>query len=294
MSLASGRAIDVRVRLGDEVQQGQLLMRIKSADISAAFSDYRHAVADEVLARAQLDRAKALYERGAIAQKDLEVAQDAEDKAVVDVETTAEHLRVLGVIPQGPPTQHRRHHGARLGRDHGSAGHQRRRRPVARRTPNLFTISDLSHVWIVCDVYENDLATVHLGDTAEIRLNAYPDRMLTGRVSNIRHPRSEHPHRQGSHRSAESRTHASRHVCHGHLPRPDHGNAHRGARLRHPAYARPRLCLRARAGQANSAAWKSSAETPCPTTCRTSSPGSSQASRWWRMRWSWSTRSTNK
>src|SRR6202166_3621191 len=52
-------------------------------------------------------------------------------------------------------------------------------------TPYPFTISDLSSVWIVCDVYENDLTNVRLGDTAEIILNAYPDRMFKGRVSNI-------------------------------------------------------------------------------------------------------------
>jgi cobalt-zinc-cadmium efflux system membrane fusion protein len=50
---------------------------------------------------------------------------------------------------------------------------------------NPFTISDLSSVWIVCDVYENDLPNVHNGDIAEIRLNAYPDRVLKGTVSNI-------------------------------------------------------------------------------------------------------------
>jgi cobalt-zinc-cadmium efflux system membrane fusion protein len=52
-------------------------------------------------------------------------------------------------------------------------------------SPNLFTISDLSHVWIVCDVYENDLATVRIGDSADIHLTAYPDRVLTGRISNV-------------------------------------------------------------------------------------------------------------
>jgi cobalt-zinc-cadmium efflux system membrane fusion protein len=51
--------------------------------------------------------------------------------------------------------------------------------------PSPFTISDLSSVWVVCDVYENDLANVRPGDTAEIRLNAYPDRIFRGRVSNI-------------------------------------------------------------------------------------------------------------
>jgi cobalt-zinc-cadmium efflux system membrane fusion protein len=52
-------------------------------------------------------------------------------------------------------------------------------------SPNLFTISDLSHVWIVCDVYENDLPTVRTGDTADIHLAAYPDKVITGRISNI-------------------------------------------------------------------------------------------------------------
>ena len=50
---------------------------------------------------------------------------------------------------------------------------------------NPFTISDLSHVWVVCDVYENDLANVHSGDTVEIRLNAYPSQVFHGRISNI-------------------------------------------------------------------------------------------------------------
>ena len=52
-------------------------------------------------------------------------------------------------------------------------------------SPSPFTISDLSSVWIVCDVYENDLPNVRIGDTAEITLNAYPDRVFKGKVSNI-------------------------------------------------------------------------------------------------------------
>ena len=47
------------------------------------------------------------------------------------------------------------------------------------------TISDLSYIWILCDVYENDLASVRLGDTADIRLNAYPGEVFKGRVNNI-------------------------------------------------------------------------------------------------------------
>ena len=184
-SLASGRIVELRAKLGDEVREGQVLLRIRSADISSAFSDYRHALADEILSSAQLERSKLLFDRGAIAQKDLEVAQDTEDKAKVDVETTAEHLVQLGMDPAGPPT-----------------GIIDIRAPVSGiiteqnvtnasgvktldNSPNLFTISDLSRVWIVCDVYENDLPTIRVGDGAEIRLNAYPDRPLEGRVDNI-------------------------------------------------------------------------------------------------------------
>jgi len=50
---------------------------------------------------------------------------------------------------------------------------------------NPFTISDLSSVWIVCDVYENDITTLGVGEAADVRLNAFPDKILKGRVSNV-------------------------------------------------------------------------------------------------------------
>jgi cobalt-zinc-cadmium efflux system membrane fusion protein len=183
ISLASGRVIEVMARLGDTVTKGQLLMRVQSADISGAFSDYRQAVADEVLARAQLARSKMLLEGGAIAQKDYELATDAEAKAKVTVETTEEHLRVLGADKDHPsaiidvfaPVS-----GVITDQQvTASSGVQ------SLASTNPFTISDLSHVWIVCDVYENDLKNVRLGEYADVRLNAYPDRVLSGRISNI-------------------------------------------------------------------------------------------------------------
>ena len=184
ISLASGRVVDIRAKLGDAVTKGQLLMRIQSADISGAFSDYRKAQADEVLARAQLDRSKLLHEKGAIAQKDLEVAQDTEDKAKVDVETTAERLRVLGsdinhpsaIVDVYAPVS-----GVITEQNVTAAAGVK----TLDNSPNLFTIADLSNIWILCDVYENDLANVHLGEFADVRLNAYPGKVFKGRVSNI-------------------------------------------------------------------------------------------------------------
>jgi len=183
VSLASGRVVGIHARLGDTVEKGQLLLTIRSDDVSGAFSDYRKAVADEVLSRAQLERASDLYMHGAKALSDLQVAQDTEDKAKVDLETTAEHLRLLGNDPDKP---------ARMvdivAPVSGVITDQQVTNAAAVQafnTPSPFTISDLSSVWVVCDVYENDLASVRLGDTAEIILNAYPDRMFKGRVSNI-------------------------------------------------------------------------------------------------------------
>jgi cobalt-zinc-cadmium efflux system membrane fusion protein len=95
ISLATGRVIEVDARLGDVVKKGQVLLKVQSSDIAGAFADYQKAVADEQLAHTQLDRAKLLYDKGAISQNDLQIAQNAEDKAKVDVANTAEKLRVL-------------------------------------------------------------------------------------------------------------------------------------------------------------------------------------------------------
>src|ERR1700733_4684209 len=183
VSLASGRVLEIHTRLGDSVQKGQLLMTIRSDDVSGGYSTYKMAIADEILARAQWDRTKDLYEHGAMALNDVQVAQDTEDKAKVAVDTSAEHLKLLGNDPHkmnfmvdifapvsGVITDQEVTAGALV---------------QAYSTPYPFTISDLSTTWIVCDVYENDLATVKLGDLADITLNAYPDRMFKGRVSNI-------------------------------------------------------------------------------------------------------------
>ena len=183
VSLASGRVMAIHTRLGDTVQKGQLLMTIRSDDVAGGYSTYKMALADEVLAHAQYERGKDLYEHGAIALNDLQVAQDTEDKAKVAVDTASEHLKLLGNDPDkmnftvdifapvsGVITDQQVTTGSLV---------------QAYNTPYPFTISDLSATWVVCDVYENDLSTVKIGDSADILLNAYPDHMFKGKVSNI-------------------------------------------------------------------------------------------------------------
>jgi len=183
-SQASGRVVDLGVRLGDSVHKGQRLLSIYSSDLAGAFSDYQKAVADERVIQKALDRAQLLYSRGALATKDLEQAQLSEEKAQVDVHNAEQHLRVLGGDPAHPSSMiELRAPVSGTVVEQNISGFEGIR--SLDNSPNLFTIADLSHVWIVCDVYENDLGRVHVGDNAEIRLNADPERMYRGKVANI-------------------------------------------------------------------------------------------------------------
>ncbi len=185
VSIASGRVVDVHVRLGDYVKEGQLVMEVQSTDVSGAYDQYLKAVTDEHLANTQLERAKILYDKGAIARSQLEIAQDTEDDAKTDLAATQQQLHVLGVDKDHP--------GETVKVYSPASGFIIQQNVTEAATAGVtysgsataFTIADLSHVWIICDVYENDLSTVHLGQTADIRLNAYPDRVLTGKVENI-------------------------------------------------------------------------------------------------------------
>jgi cobalt-zinc-cadmium efflux system membrane fusion protein len=183
ISLAAGRVVEIKARLGDLVSKGQLLLRVRSNDVSGAYQVYLKAVNDERLARQQLERAQILYDKGAIAKSALEQAEDTEQDAKVDLDTAIEQLRLLGVDKDHPSgivdvtapisgviTDQQVTNAAGV---QGLSG------------PTPFTISDLSYVWIICDVYENDLDAVHIGEYADIRLNAYPDKVLKGRIDNV-------------------------------------------------------------------------------------------------------------
>ena len=183
-SLASGRVISLRVQLGDEVKRGQLLLTIHSPDLATAAANLKKAQEDEWLARKGLERAQGLYAKGALAEKDLEAAQDTEQKAKVDVDTAQDAVRVLGGDLKEPSpvvALHAPASGTIIEQNVSPAAGVK----SLDNSPNLFTIADLSRVWILCDVYENNLAQVHLGDLADVHLAAYPDLALKARVSNI-------------------------------------------------------------------------------------------------------------
>jgi cobalt-zinc-cadmium efflux system membrane fusion protein len=183
-SLGAGRVIDLKARLGDFVKKGQTLLIISSPDLAAAVADYQKARADEMLAHKALDRAQLLYDRGAAAAKDLETAQDADAKAKADVSAAEHRVRILGADPDHPsPLIEVRAPISGTIVEQNVAGFEGVK--SLDNSPSLFTIADLSEVWMVADVFENDLGQIHIGDSAEIHLNAFPDHTFHGRVKDI-------------------------------------------------------------------------------------------------------------
>ncbi len=185
ISMANGRVVDIRARLDDYVKKGQLLFSVQSPDISGEFDTYVKAAADEQLANKGYLRALDLYQHGAISQAMLEQAEDTEKDAKADLTAAEEQLKIFGVDKEHPspivkvyaPTS-----GVIVAQNITEAAATG---VSLSGTATAFTVADLSSVWIICDVYENDLAKVTLGQQAQIKLTAYPDKVLTGRVSDI-------------------------------------------------------------------------------------------------------------
>ena len=139
------------------------MLRLRSDDISGGFDAYHKAVSDRPACTEAIGSSEATVDKhGAIALGDQEVAQDAEDDAKTTLDTATEHLHLLGSDPDNPKgivdivapisgviTDQEVANGAAV---------------QAYSTPNPFTISDLTTVWIVCDVYENDMASVRVGN----------------------------------------------------------------------------------------------------------------------------------
>jgi membrane fusion protein, heavy metal efflux system len=185
ISLASGRIVAIKARLNDNVKKGQLLLQVQSTDATNAFDAYLKSVNDEQLANKTYIRNQDLYQHGAVPLSQLEQAEDAEKDAKADLVAAEEQLQTLGVDKNHPSSivnvyapisgvivAQNVTNAAAAGMTYAGSS-------------TLFTIADLSTVWILCDVYENDIPKIHLGQEALIHASAYPDRLLTGRITDI-------------------------------------------------------------------------------------------------------------
>jgi cobalt-zinc-cadmium efflux system membrane fusion protein len=185
ISLANGRVVDLKTRLDDNVKKGQLLFTVQSTDVTNAFDAYLKAVNDEQLANKNYIRTEDLFKHGAISQAMLDQAQTAENDAKADLIAADEQLKLLGVDKNHPTNLVNVYapiSGVIIGQNVTNAAAAG---VALSGSATAFTIADLSSVWIICDVFENDIPKLQLGQEAHIVLNAYPDRSLTGRISDI-------------------------------------------------------------------------------------------------------------
>lgn len=185
LSIANGRVVALHAGLGDVVRRGQLIMEVQSPDVATAFAAYLKAVADEHLTLVVLNRDKLLFSKGAIAQSQVEIAQNGEDDALSALKAAEQQLQILGVDKNHPGDTVKVYApapGVIIAQNTTAAGAAGITFAGAN---GSFTIADLSHVWVICDVYENDLARVHLHENVQIRLNAFPEKVRTGTISDI-------------------------------------------------------------------------------------------------------------
>lgn len=188
--LVAGRITRMGVELGQVVRQGQAVAQVFSPDLSEARTRYVSARAELAAHEQELARTEKLVGIGAASRQELERIHAEHTAKRADLESAASRLRLLGLsaatiesLGPGPSPD------ATVDVPAPIAG------VVTERTANvglnvdqttpLLTVTDLSTVWVVVDVYEKDFSRVAVGSPAQITTHAYPGRAINGRVSYI-------------------------------------------------------------------------------------------------------------
>ena len=188
-SAVGGPVQEILAEPGQNVRAGQTLLTVTSPDYSAARSAYMKARSAFQLSDKNYERSKDLYEHKAIAERDLQQAESDRAQAQADVQASEDALRALGIsdpealvktppkttgqIPVSAPVP-----GQIVERLVGPG------QLLQAGTTQCFTISDMSTVWVLVNIYQNDLAYVRAGDSVDITTDAYPE-IFHGKISYI-------------------------------------------------------------------------------------------------------------
>ncbi len=183
----SGPVSRVTVVPGQRVKQGQPMLYVASPDYSQLRSNYLKAKDAYMLADKGFARAKDLYQHHAIAEQNLEQAESAKVQAGGDMASAAAALKVMGItdpdaLVKAPPSFEvpvLAPISGEVVEQLVSAGQF-----IQPGTSQCFTISDVSTVWVLVNIYQNDLPYVKVGDEVTIQTDAYPD-VFHGRISYI-------------------------------------------------------------------------------------------------------------
>ena len=180
---SSGKVMEVKVSQGDKVNKGQVLAVIKSVEVAGNYSDLSAAENDVNIAKRQMDNEEALFKNGIASEREYSEAKENYSKALTAVQKLKEQISINGgghtnqggtyVITApiaGYVVEKKISAGAFIRNDNSE---------------NMFTIGDISEVWVWANVYETDIAKVKEGYTASVTTLAYPDKIFTGVIDKV-------------------------------------------------------------------------------------------------------------
>ena len=178
--MVSGTIGGIRVMLGDYVSQGETLGVIRSSEMAGYSNDLVNARTNLAVAKKNLDATKDMVTSGLASQKDLLTAQASYEQAVSELNRVNSVLSLNGGNTQGDyiiksPIS-------------GFVVEKFVNNDMTIRSDdnnNLFTIADLSNVWVMANVYESNISDVHLGDSVSITTLSYPGRIFRGKIDKI-------------------------------------------------------------------------------------------------------------
>lgn len=182
----AGKVTQILVKAGDTVKAGQALALLASPDFGQAQSDTRRSAADHTVAQQNLARAKALYEHGVIAQKELQLAEAELQKTDAELHRTRARLDLYG----GRDSVDQRFAlsasiSGVVVEKNVNPGQELRPDLMSSNAPAMFVISDSSHLWVQIDVSEKDLPFVEKGMVVPIRTSAYMDETFSTTIEAI-------------------------------------------------------------------------------------------------------------
>ncbi len=176
----------ILVSPGQTVRKGEPLLYVASPDYSQLRAAYLKAKDAYELADKNFARAKDLYDHHAIATRDLEAAESARNQAQADLQSSQQNLSILGFRNPDEPAKN----SAELPLLAPIGGEVVERlvapgQVIQAGATQAFTISNMSTVWVLVNVYQQDLPYVRVGDPVTITADAYPGTQLTGKISYV-------------------------------------------------------------------------------------------------------------
>ncbi|HEY3822852.1 MAG TPA: efflux RND transporter periplasmic adaptor subunit [Polyangiaceae bacterium] len=184
-SPVTGRVVKIAAQLGQRVKKGEALATIESPDIGSAVSDVHKAEADLIAAQHDYQRKKDLFEQKAGSAADLEAAEDNYRKAKAEIERARQKQTLLRVGNADAVTQTYTLtspiEGEVLLRNI-NPGIEVQGQYSGGTTQELFTVGEIDKVWVIADLYEMDIARVHVGTPANVTVVTYKDKVFKGQV----------------------------------------------------------------------------------------------------------------